>query len=176
MASEEMYQDAADANDSKHNVRLSQRDLRAARRLLTLLTQGTSSDIDLTELPAEAAGVPTSPARFTRARAEFENRRRRKSFFPSPLFGEPAWDMLLALYILDTAGPRQTVGTLTQFSGTSTSSAKRWLRALARYGLVRHEDHPTDARTYHVRLTDKARAALDSYFSGAANASVRTGT
>ena len=81
------------------------------------------------------------------------------------MFGEAAWETLLALYILDISGQRQTVGSLLHFSGTPTSTAKRWLDYLCAHELVRREAHPTDRRTAFIGLTDRARERLDLYFS-----------
>ena len=81
------------------------------------------------------------------------------------MFGEAAWDMLLALYILDMSGQRQTVGSLLHFSGTPMSTAKRWLDFLSAHDLVRREAHPTDRRTAFIGLSDRARQKLDLYFS-----------
>ena len=100
-----------------------------------------------------------------RARAELHNRRRRVALFGQSIFGEPAWDMLLVLYVLNDFGQRQTVGSLFQFSGYSWSTAKRWLDYLAAHGLIRRDDHPTDRRTAFVSLTTKARDWLDLYYS-----------
>ena len=86
------------------------------------------------------------------------------------MFGEAAWDMLLALYILDMTGQRQTVGNLLRFSGTPMTTAKRWLDDLAAHDLVWREPHPTDRRTAFVVLTPKARQKLDLIYSGASAA------
>jgi DNA-binding MarR family transcriptional regulator len=87
------------------------------------------------------------------------------SVFGQSMFGEAAWDMLLALYILDISGQRQTVGSLLHFSGTPMSTAKRWLDYLSAHDLVRREAHPTDRRTAFIGLSDRARERLDLYFS-----------
>lgn len=81
------------------------------------------------------------------------------------MFGEPAWDMLLALYILDVSGQRQTTGALMQFSGAPITTARRWLDYLVGNGLVLRSHHPTDQRVMFVGLTDKGRNALDLYYS-----------
>ncbi|MFL6753357.1 MAG: hypothetical protein ACJ8FI_00620, partial [Sphingomicrobium sp.] len=43
-----------------------------------------------------------------KVRAVMSERKRRIRFFSRVMFGEPAWDMLLALYITDFSGGRQT--------------------------------------------------------------------
>ncbi len=78
------------------------------------------------------------------------------------MFGEPAWDMLLALYITET-GPRQTVGKISEMSGAPASSAYRWLQYLERERLILREPHLTDRRVIYVELTSKGRETVEGY-------------
>ena len=80
------------------------------------------------------------------------------------MFGEPAWDILLALYV-NEPGQRQTISRLAETANASKSTALRWLEHLERHGLVRREDHPHDRRTVFVELTDAGRGKLDFYFA-----------
>lgn len=160
-----MFYDQQDAEEER-TITLSQRDVRAARRLLKLLLQEdpTSADQQL-EGSARPAADTSRAALIARAREEFGNRRRRTSIFERSMFGEPAWDMLLALYILDVSGQRQTTGALMQFSGAPITTARRWLDYLVGNGLVLRSHHPTDQRVMFVSLTEKGRNALDLYYS-----------
>jgi hypothetical protein len=148
-------------------ITLSRKDLSAARRLLNLLL-GTERDAaeELLVPPASGGSVSERSTLVERARLEFHERRRRTAVFGRAMFGEPAWDMLLTLYILDVSGQRQTIGALLHFSGTPMSTAKRWLDYLVAHDLVRREEHPTDRRTAFVALSSKARTMLDLYYSG----------
>jgi len=162
-----MYHDAEDS-DTEHSVKLSRADIRAAKRLLGLLIG--SEHAPAVELELEPAAEPSETlsrqAMVDRARDEFGNRRRRLAIFNSAIFGETAWDMLLALYILDLSGQRQTVGGLVKASGASMTTAIRWLNFLVAQDLVRRDPHPTDLRTAFVSLTPTARNRLDLYYSG----------
>jgi hypothetical protein len=153
--------------DTERTVKLSKNDVRAARRLLQLLLgeEGQAKRplaIDPLTKPADDI---TRSAMVARAREEFGNRRRRVAVFGPSMFGEAAWDMLLALYIVDVAGQRQTIGNLMQLAGTPTTTAKRWLDFLMSHDLVRRDFHPTDRRTSFISLTPKAREKLDLYYS-----------
>lgn len=99
-----------------------------------------------------------------RARRLLENRRKRIEIFGAQMFAEPAWDMLLLLF-LSGRGRRQTQSSLCELSGASRSTAMRWIEFLARRDLVRREDHPTDKRHNFVTLTEKGRHLLDLYLS-----------
>ena len=98
-------------------------------------------------------------------RSTIKSRRLREDVFGENLFGEPAWDMLLALYILDVSGQRQTTGTLMHFSGAPVTTARRWLDYLVENGFAQRAHHPTDQRILFVSLTAKGRGALDLYYS-----------
>jgi hypothetical protein len=111
-------------HDTERTVKLSENDVRAARRLLQLLLDEEEQTkrpllIDPATKPADDV---TRSAMVARAREEFGNRRRRVAVFGPSMFGEAAWDMLLALYILDVAGQRQTIGNLMRRALTSTIS------------------------------------------------------
>lgn len=161
-----MFHNRPSDADTKRTVTLSHKDLSAARRLLRLLlgVDQVPSDGLLRPQPRGSAETQRTSL-LTRAQDEFHNRRRRVSVFGQSMFGEAAWDMLLALYILDISGQRQTVGSLLRFSGTPMSTAKRWLDFLCAHDLVRREAHPTDRRTAFIGLSDRARQKLDLYFS-----------
>jgi DNA-binding MarR family transcriptional regulator len=164
--------EAAD-HDQKHRprnaaltVRVSDRDVAEARRLLTLLADADARPPD--EGASEASGPGcTSAELLARAQAILAARRRRESIFKTILFGEPAWEMLLLLY-LNASRSRLTMGRLGEIAGLSKSTALRWIDYLDREGLARRDPHPTDKRATFVELTPMGRRALDHYLSGIA--------
>ncbi len=91
-------------------------------------------------------------------------RAKRRKLFDSRLFGEPAWDILLELYYSDLRRRAETVSGLCIASGAPSTTALRWLQALENEGLLRREADPTDRRRFFVRLTAKARDALNELF------------
>lgn len=109
------------------------------------------------------------------ARGILERRRQREAEFNSVLFGEPAWEMLLELFVLETAGGSSS--TLTQLTARSRSPASavvRWVKFLERDGLVVLRRHPTDHGTEFVELTSEARQSLEKYLASAAASVART--
>ena len=92
-----------------------------------------------------------------------EMRQHRRSFFPPAIFGEPAWEMLLALYIAEEHGPKLSVTSLCQKSGSAPTSALRWVHFLEAKQLICRAASPVDRRISYVDLTDKARLALDQF-------------
>jgi len=149
-------------------VRLTRHDIVAAARVLALLTNDDRMARmfeDANRPVPELAPLMTREELVERARKAFVRRRRRARFFGPDLFGEPAWDMLLALYVTEPMGPRNTIGRLVKYADLSATTAIRWINALEEGGLITRSQHPTDQRSVHVELTDHARRLLDSYFS-----------
>jgi DNA-binding MarR family transcriptional regulator len=148
------------ANDRKI-VSLSDRDVQDAVRLLSVL-----AGVDAAALPPTARRqTDASPAQLIqRARSLISNRAKRSQVFGAAMFGEPAWEMLLALYVAE-GGPRQTVSRLAKLSGAPKATALRWMEYLSHAKLIRRELHPTDKRVVFVELTDHGRSKVDAYLS-----------
>jgi DNA-binding MarR family transcriptional regulator len=133
---------------------LSPDDARELARLVRLLVE---------RLPSEES---SDRARLVgRARTVFNERRRRTQFLPRALFSEPGWDILLALYLTDFAGGRQTTGQLVSWIGAPLTTALRWIDSLESHNLISRGRHPKDTRVVFIDLTDKGRQVLDRYFS-----------
>lgn len=169
-----MYVDPKDEADfGLRTVTLSNRDLQAVARVLNLLVSAESSRpkdcAAIDDHILQPASTPIRDVLVDRARHEFANRARRSRIFGGAMFGEAAWDMLLALYVAEQSGARHTVSGLTDLSGVPSTTALRWLDFLEnKEQLVRRRANPTDKRVFFVELTDRGRAALDLYFSGTA--------
>lgn len=99
------------------------------------------------------------------ARAEYRRRRNRGHFFDGDaLFGEPAWDMLLDLFIAGLEGKQVPVTSACIGACVPTTTALRWLALLEQRGLLCREPDPTDARRAHISLSDEARQRMEQYF------------
>lgn len=159
----------ADANEPVRTITLSERDIQAAARLLIALIDpeiDRGREIDsLANSNVHRIGNSDRSILMTRARQAYSNRARRSKIFNSVMFGEAAWDMLLALYATEPSGARHTVSGLTTLSGAAPTTALRWLKFLEEEDLVSRMPSPLDARVSRILLTDKARVLLDTYFS-----------
>jgi len=150
-------------------ITLSGRDLRAATRLLNLIL-GTDADRGPELRMTKATGPHDRAILLGRARQEFVARAQRSQIFNRAMFGEPAWDMLLALYLTEQTGARHTVSGLINLSGVPPTTALRWLDFLENNEhLVIRKPNSVDKRVFLIELTEKARDALDAYFSGTAS-------
>lgn len=123
-------------------------------------------ELNEAQTTAEASGHLDRHNLVERARRTFSGRQRRSQNFSSAMFGEPAWDMLLALYVTEQSGPRYKIVNLLAQSGASATTGLRWLDYLEKERLVTRKPNPTDRRTSFIELTEKARNGLDAYFSG----------
>lgn len=89
----------------------------------------------------------------------YRMRRARDHLLPKGLMGEPAWDMLLALYSEEPA--RLTVSSVCYGSGVPHTTALRWIGMLQSQGLVEHIEHPRDQKVILLSLTDEGRVLVE---------------
>jgi DNA-binding MarR family transcriptional regulator len=92
-------------------------------------------------------------------------RQRRLKYFRKDFFNEPAWSLLLCLYIQEFTREKITLTELSRRSNVSMTTSLRWLDTLDKERLVRRETNPRDKRIVDVELTEEARDKLDQYFS-----------
>src|SRR3546814_16509064 len=79
------------------------------------------------------------------AQSEFHNRRRRDSLIRYDLFAEPAWDMLLDLYIAQHRGQPVAVDRLCAAAGAASTTALRGLALrLAKRRVIRSSSVGSD--------------------------------
>ncbi|BDI61066.1 winged helix DNA-binding protein [Qipengyuania nanhaisediminis] len=104
------------------------------------------------------------------ARKIYAVRRRRAAIFGNAeMFGEPAWDILLDLYIAHVDGKPVSVSSACIGSAAPPTTGLRWLGVLAEQELVLREHDPQDQRRVLVRLTDRGLEAMDEFFASAAS-------
>jgi DNA-binding MarR family transcriptional regulator len=80
------------------------------------------------------------------------------------MLGEPAYDMLLGLYVAEGDEQLVTASRLADIAGVAPSSAMRWIEYLVGKDLVHRGPHPTDKRASILRLSAVGRAALEGVF------------
>jgi DNA-binding MarR family transcriptional regulator len=98
-----------------------------------------------------------------KARTLLSERSRRTQFFSRAMFGEPAWDMLLGLYVMN--GRRVSVGKLTSLVDEPKTTALRWIDYLEKEHLIEKRPDFLDRRVVWVDLLDRGRQLLDVYLS-----------
>ncbi|MEP6868095.1 MAG: MarR family transcriptional regulator [Novosphingobium sp.] len=99
------------------------------------------------------------------ARSQYRDRRLRSQLFDdASMFGEPAWDLLLDLFIAARERKRVPVTSACIGAAVPTTTALRWLTVLETQGLVLRENDASDARRVFVRLSTDAYARMAEYF------------
>jgi DNA-binding MarR family transcriptional regulator len=159
-----MYHDRGENEQVVRTVSLSGPDFEAVRQLLVQLLSAQTVQSESQPSQNRWDKDPRSLVEF--AKRILEARRRRTECLSKPMFGEPAWDMLLALYTSGNDQARHSVTRLTAVSGAPPTTALRWLDYLQKERLVSRQPNPTDGRSDFVELTDKGRSAMDTYLSG----------
>jgi DNA-binding transcriptional ArsR family regulator len=154
---------------SSHHLSRARCDLRELseeiRRIAAALARlaAPSPDGQQSAEPADdAAAQEVSAENVNSAIAE---RRRRVDYFPEELFGEPAWDMMLALLAAEISQRRVEVSSLCDGAGVPATTALRWLRALAEKGIAIERRDVFDARRVYVELSPEASRMLRAYFA-----------
>jgi hypothetical protein len=105
---------------------------------------------------------PVKRERSTVAARIIRARRDRGKHFPA-VFGEPAWEILLDLYVAAQTGKQVSVSSACIASARPPTTGLRWLRSLECHGLVERYADPTDRRRAWVRLSAGAARAMDAW-------------
>ena len=92
-------------------------------------------------------------------------REKRHDFFPSEFFGEPAWNILLDLFIVDLQGRHISVQDACLASGVPPTTALRYVGELERNDLLRRIADKTDGRRTFVQITTVGHNLMRQYLA-----------
>jgi predicted transcriptional regulator len=96
-----------------------------------------------------------------RAKLVYSARRRRDSAAGiGGLFGEPAWDILLDVFIARKSQREIQVSSVCIEAGVPSTTILRWLTRLELEGLIYRAPDNVDGRRRYVRLTDAGEAMM----------------
>jgi predicted transcriptional regulator len=119
------------------------------------------------------ARVPSelSPKRLLSiARHIYRSRRGRAEFFNAELFADPAWDILLDLFIAELCGKHVSTTRLCLAAAVPATTAHRYVAHLESVGLVTRANCETDGRVQLRSMTPKGfrlmRNYLEKYWTG----------
>ncbi|WP_245653765.1 helix-turn-helix domain-containing protein [Novosphingobium rosa] len=124
------------------------------------------------ELQLVADSHPTTPVRsdddaLDRAIQIYRDRRRREQIFgDATLFGEPAWDILLDLFVASRHEKRIAVTSACIGSAVPATTALRWIKILEERGLIEREVDEIDARRIFVRISPRGSALMQEFLAG----------
>jgi DNA-binding MarR family transcriptional regulator len=95
----------------------------------------------------------------------YKSRRTRDELFGKPdLFGEPAWDMLVDLFIAGEEGKKISVSSLCVASAVPMTTALRWIAILESRALIERTADALDARRSYLSLAIEAQAKIRTHF------------
>ena len=84
----------------------------------------------------------------------YRSRRQRDRLLPPSFFADPAWDMLLELFISKVEQKRISVTSLTIAAACPATTALRYLNLLEKTGFAFREDCELDLRVKYISLSD----------------------
>ena len=95
----------------------------------------------------------------------YAERRRRDALFPDALFGEPAWDLLLAMFAAREKGQAMILCRAYKAAGVSDTTGRRLLDRMEEEGLITRRRAPRSRKMRIVELTDMAIERLVDYLA-----------
>lgn len=116
--------------------------------------------------PLEVRHVP-SPVQLAEAVYRFRRQRERllAELGLPQLFGEPAWDMLLDLYLARANGQSISISSLSIAGCVPGTTGLRWIALLADNGLVSRRPDVQDGRRSLIEITDMGFDYLNQLFT-----------
>lgn len=112
------------------------------------------------------AGVPMGTATLDPrelAKQLLAQRMARFDHFPAELFHEPAWDMLLALFVAQEERRTMNVKTLVASAHAPVTTSQRWIDHLHKLKLIDRVIDPIDRRRMEISLSDQGYTAVTAY-------------
>jgi len=116
-----------------------------------------------------------SPSKKLIAEAWIAALRQRNMVFTEGIFADPAWDLLLDLYVSHCNARQVSVTSACIAANVPATTALRWIGVLESKGLLVRTDDPHDNRRKLVSLTDDALSKVEAALDGAAKSDRRLG-
>lgn len=92
-----------------------------------------------------------------------DQRARRAEHLPADLFHEPAWDMLLALFIAQERRQTMNVKSLVACASAPVTTSQRWIDHLHKLRLIERVTDPEDRRRIEVSLSEAGTRSMCDY-------------
>lgn len=89
----------------------------------------------------------------------------RDRVFGRDMFHNPSWNILLDLFIAGEEGRSVTIKSACVAGGVPQSTALRYIAHLIETCYIARTQHPSDARSAHLRLTERGRSRMAEFLS-----------
>lgn len=119
--------------------------------------------------PESASGPIDDEALRLIAIGIYKRRRIRDKLFPHDLFSEPAWDMILDLFINKVNGRRPRVKSVCIASCAPMSTALRWIGLLESEGFLVRGPDEKDKRSQLLELSEMGLATVRRFLTKIGN-------
>lgn len=101
------------------------------------------------------------------AKKYYRSRRSREEIFGrNDLFADPAWDILIDLFISFKEGKEVSVSSLWIAAAVPASTGLRWIKLLESEGMIERTADPLDARRFLISLSAATINKLELFFQG----------
>jgi len=99
------------------------------------------------------------------AKRYYRSRRAREKIFGSGnLFADPAWDILIDLFISAKEGKEVSVSSLCIAAAVPATTGLRWIKLLESEGMIERTADPVDARRFNLSLSEATNNELEEFF------------
>jgi hypothetical protein len=130
----------------------------------------------MSELPDPPAGASVvQDGMADAARREYRDRRERERVFGPGIAADPAWDILLDLFIARDEGRDVTVFSVSAATAVAEGTILRCIAQLVEAKLIGRGPQSADPPSITLTLTDPAAAMMSDYFSRTAAAADAAG-
>jgi DNA-binding MarR family transcriptional regulator len=160
-----------DRDSDEGELRLQLRDLGS---YLMALADGETAGEPLEHLRAipmtkglrSSVHLDDTPRLRTLALSEYRRRQSRAEHFDGGLFAEPAWDILLDLFVANIDGIRVSITSACLATSCPPTTALRWVTVLEDQELVARAGDAKDQRRSWLHLTELGLKKMTAYLRG----------
>lgn len=128
------------------------------------LIEGAQQPKRYEDLLRKPAPEPADPRLITNLQ---KLRRMRAGYLQTDLFADPAWDILLELYVARLKHQQISVTSLCLAAEVPATTAQRWIALMVERGMLERRNDPDDRRRCFVSLAEPVARQLTRYFAEA---------
>lgn len=96
----------------------------------------------------------------------YRARRERERVFNDDIFADPAWDLLLDLFVRSARDEQISVSSACHGANVPEATALRYLKALTERKYVERTSHPNDKRSTTLKMTPLANKLMIEWLEG----------
>ncbi len=100
------------------------------------------------------------------ARALRDTRLEAMKAFPGGLICDPAFDMLLEVFVAEEEGERLSISQLLRAAAVPSTTMLRWLKRMESEGILVRKADQFDARRFFIGLSEETRSKMHKFIAG----------